>query len=184
MDNLVLVQIVEELKRGKNDSFSTFFELTKKPIFYNIFALTRSYEISEDLLQDTYVRFLSNISNIDLNQSILGYLMVISRNLTLDTLKKNRINDELDDNKIGFTHSKNEIDSAFIIEIAKKKLKDTEFETFILHLVNDLTFEEISKLIHKPIGTVLRYYNNSIKKIRKEVGYEKDRWSRYKKHSF
>ena len=33
----------------------------------------------------------------------------------------------------------------------------------------DLTFDEISKATHKPLGTILWKYNSAIKKLRKEL---------------
>ena len=50
--------------------------------------------------------------------------------------------------------------------------KDKEFEIFVLHAVNDYTFEEIAKLKHRPLGTILWSYNNAIKKIQKELADE------------
>ena len=55
-----------------------------------------------------------------------------------------------------------------VFKIAKELLRPKEFEIVYLHLIEDLKFEDISKHINKPLGTVLWSYNNSIKKLRKE----------------
>ena len=147
-----------------------FMKKQKKAVFYNIFALTKSHEISEDLLHDTYVKFLKEIKNIDLNKSIGGYLMMISKNITLDYFKKNNrieLNDE--ENKYVEKENKNELDQNLLLEKIKEILKEKEFQIFVLHALNDLTFEEIAKIIKRPLGTVIWSYNNSIKKIKKEV---------------
>ena len=170
MEERLLKSYIEEMQKGNMEYFNAFYEETKKAVFYNIFALTKSHETSEDLLHDTYVKFLKEIKNIDLNKSIGGYLMMISKNITLDYFKKNNrieLNDE--ENKYVERENKNELDQNLLLEKIKGILKEKEFQIFVLHALNDLTFEEIAKIIKRPLGTVIWSYNNSIKKIKKEV---------------
>lgn len=170
MEESLLKSYIEEMQKGNMEYFNAFYEETKKAVFYNIFALTKSHETSEDLLHDTYVKFLKEIKNIDLNKSIGGYLMMISKNITLDYFKKNNrieLNDE--ENKYVEKENKNELDQNLLLEKIKGILKEKEFQIFVLHALNDLTFEEIAKIIKRPLGTVIWSYNNSIKKIKKEV---------------
>lgn len=160
------------LKEGKLEYFDAFYELAKKKVFYNIFSLTKNYELSEDLLQDTFVKFLQKISEIDSNESILGYLMLLSRNITLDYFKKhNRVReiDEVNDVHIMQSLDEKNIDEHLLIKKIKGVLKDKEFEIFILHVLSEMTFQEIAKLKKRPVGTILWSYNNSIKKLQKEV---------------
>ena len=170
MEERLLKSYIEEMQKGNMEYFNAFYEETKKAVFYNIFALTKSHETSEDLLHDTYVKFLKEIKNIDLNKSIGGYLMMISKNIALDYFKKNNrieLNDE--ENKYVEKENKNELDQNLLLEKIKEILKEKEFQIFVLHALNDLTFEEIAKIIKRPLGTVIWSYNNSIKKIKKEV---------------
>ncbi len=84
-----LKEYVIEFQRDDLSRFDEFYDAIKDKVFYNILALTKSYELSEDLLQDTFVNFLKTVKELNPNESILGYLMVISRNITLDYFKKN-----------------------------------------------------------------------------------------------
>ena len=99
--------------------------------------------------------------------------MVISRNITYDYFKKHNRVVEFDEgleNTEGVVEEKNDSDT--LLERIKKILKDKEFEIFVLHTVNDMRFEEIAKIKHRPLGTILWAYNNAIKKIRKELADE------------
>ena len=51
-------------------------------------------------------------------------------------------------------------------------LKDKEFEIFVLHVMNEMSFQEIAEWKKRPLGTILWSYSNSLKKIRKEIPYE------------
>ncbi len=174
MDEEFLKSCVVKMKNGNLEVFNAFYEECKKSIFYNIFALTKNHEISEDLLHDTFVKFLNEVSKVDVNKSISGYLMVMSRNLTLDYFKKhNRIEEIEDDSLIPSDNdSSNSIDQEILLNRIKKILNDKEFEVFVLHVLDDLSFKEIAKLRHRPLGTTLYQYNSAIKKLQEELEYE------------
>lgn len=174
MNEEFLKSCVVKMKNGNLEVFNAFYEECKKNIFYNIFALTKNHEISEDLLHDTFVKFLNEVSKVDVNKSISGYLMVMSRNLTLDYFKKhNRIEEIEDDSLIPSDNdSSNSIDQEILLNRIKKILNDKEFEVFVLHVLDDLSFKEIAKLRHRPLGTTLYQYNSAIKKLQEELEYE------------
>ena len=95
--------------------------------------------------------------------------MTTSRNLSYDYYKKhNRIVDLENEYLIG-EEDANKVDEEILIKKIRNILNDNEFRIFILHVLSELTFEEIKKIIHKPIGTITWTYMNSLKKIRKEI---------------
>ena len=167
-----LNEVFLELKRGDQTHFNWFYENSKKQLFYNILSYTKNYELSEDLLQETYVKFLTNIKNIDDKVNVLGYLMVMSKNITLDYFKKNNRIETLNEEDISFEDNK--IHETMLVSKIKEILNDTEFKILILHILGELTFTEIKDIVKKPLGTVLWIYNKSLKKVRKELNYEKD----------
>ena len=167
-----LNEVFLELKRGDQSHFNWFYENSKKQLFYNILSYTKNYELSEDLLQETYVKFLTNIKNIDDRVNVLGYLMVMSKNITLDYFKKNNRIETLNEEDISFEDNK--IHETMLVSKIKEILNDLEFKILILHILGELTFNEIKDIVKKPLGTVLWIYNKSLKKVRKELNYEKD----------
>ena len=167
-----LNEVFLEIKRGDQSHFNWFYENSKKQLFYNILSYTKNYELSEDLLQETYVKFLTNIKNIDDKVNVLGYLMVMSKNITLDYFKKNNRIETLNEEDISFEDNK--IYETMLVSKIKEILNDIEFKILILHILGELTFNEIKDIVKKPLGTVLWIYNKSLKKVRKELNYEKD----------
>ena len=167
-----LNEVFLELKRGDQSHFNWFYENSKKQLFYNILSYTKNYDLSEDLLQETYVKFLTNIKNIDDKVNVLGYLMVMSKNITLDYFKKNNRIETLNEEDISFEDNK--IHETMLVSKIKEILNDIEFKILILHILGELTFNEIKDIVKKPLGTVLWIYNKSLKKVRKELNYEKD----------
>ncbi len=167
--NFELYDLLVSFQNGNEHAFKILYEDVKNPIFYNILAIVKDHLVAEDLLQDTFVRFLSNSHKIKPKESILGYLMVISKNIALDYLKKvkERFIEEdethhlkSEDNVVSDVNQEN------ILNKLKVILNDKEFQIFILHIINGMTFEEISKFLKIPLGTATYTYNNSIKKIK------------------
>lgn len=60
-----------------------------------------------------------------------------------------------------------EICNKISLETELSKLKDNEREIVTLHILGDLTFSEISKILKKPIGTVTWNYRNAVKALRR-----------------
>ncbi len=170
MEEVRIKQLVILIKEGNLSYFDEFFNATKNQVFYNILSITKNRTISEDLLQETYIKFLNSINKVDVDSSILGFLMVMSRNITLDYFKKankETIYEAIND--FGEKDNDDSLDSNIVLNKAKKILNDKEFRILVLHSLNELTFEEIASLIKRPLGTVIWSYNNSIKKLRKEL---------------
>ncbi len=150
---------------GDMSHFDSFYEKTKRSVFCNIFAILKDYSLSEDVLQETYLKFLNNLPKLRHESNILGYLFVISRNIALDVIKKKKRECSLEPFENNLNVTKNHEND--VITKAKEILKDEEFEIVILHVVNELTHKEIAKLKHKPLGTITWAYNNAIKKLKK-----------------
>lgn len=173
MVSMDLETVFQQLRNGDRSNFATFYESTKKSVFYNILALTKNYDTSEDLLQETFIRFLQKIDEIKDVGKAIGYLFTISRNVTLDWLKKESRSSELEFEDLSPSYdSYSHIEESLLLVKIRGVLKDKEFQIFTLHVLDDMTFEEIHHLLKRPLGTVLWIYNNAIKKLRKEISYE------------
>lgn len=158
---------VIEFQKNDLTRFDEFYNAIKEKVFYNILSIAKNYDLSEDLLQDTFVKFLKTVKEIDPNENILGYLMVISRNITLDYFKKNnrvRLIDETKDKP--YEVDQDEVDKNILLEKVKEILKPKEYEIFVLHVLSEMTSDEIAKLKKKPLGSITWAYNNAIKKLK------------------
>ena len=64
-----LNEVFLELKRGDQSHFNWFYENSKKQLFYNILSYTKNYELSEDLLQETYGDMLPPLIEVGASRS-------------------------------------------------------------------------------------------------------------------
>ena len=163
-------EMIEEFRVLNYTHFDEFYNLTKKNVFFSIVSIVKDNYAIDDLMQDTYMKFLENINNYK-SQSINAYLSTIARNLAINYYnKEKRIihNDEI----IDYVQSEDKKTNYEYIEVLEllKTLDDTSREIVILHTINDLKFKEIAKILNKPLGTVLWIYNKAIKELKRKVG--------------
>jgi len=161
--------IIEELRKRDYRSFDTFYNLTKNQVFYAIVSIIKDHDLAEDLMQDTYVKFLEKIDQYHTGANPYAYVSTIARNLAINTYNKNKkeiISDEIIDSIPSPEESVNDEDIFKILDL----LDPSEREIVTLHVINDLKFKEIVPLVGKPLGTVLWIYNKAIKKLKEKVG--------------
>lgn len=167
------------LQDGDQLVFDEFYELTKRKVYFSIYAIVKSSSVSEDIMQDTYVKLLENLQKIDPGRNVVSYLITIGKNLSIDYIRKNSRVMNLDayDNYLDVVgeEEKTKNGESDIFRIMKEVLNDNEFGIVVLHVVDEMSHREIAKHLNKPIGTISWTYNNAMKKIRKRMERENDR---------
>ena len=166
--------LLAKLQNHELDYFYEFYELTHKKVYFMAYSLLRDEASSEDITQDVYMKLLEKPKRIKLDGNIMSYLIEMSKNTALNYIKKEQrssveyveeISGENDPDLMDLSDTE-------VFKLMKRKLNDKEFTIMILHVVNELKHDEISKLLKIPLGTVTWTYNNALKKLTK--GGKKD----------
>ncbi len=130
-------------------------------------------ENNEDLEQEVYVKVLKNSDKYQATGSFKSWICTIARNVSKDYLKSARYKKEQlltdeDDNTISLIKDKKGTpETEFSAKLRKKRiceainnLKPKFKEVILLCEIEGLSYEEISKKINVPLGTVKsRLYN-------------------------
>ncbi len=166
-------EFVNEFRNADYSHFDLFYNETKRTVFFSILSIVKDTSAVEDLMQDTYVKFLENINKYT-ETNINAYLSTMAHNIAINYYNKEKrlVHDEeiIDYQQAPEVISKE--DKYQYIEVMEmlKDLDDISREVVILHTINDLKFKEIAKIIDKPLGTVLWIYNKAIKDLKRKVG--------------
>lgn len=161
--------LIGQLKRRDYASFDTFYQLTKNQVFYAIVSVVKDKSLAEDLMQDTYMKFLEHIDKFNEGSNVYAYLSRIGRNLAIDTYHQRKKMIQGDEIFETIASPEVEEENEDILKMLNL-LKDDEREIVTLHVINDLKFREISDMMDKPLGTVLWIYNKAIKKLKEKAG--------------
>ncbi len=164
-------EIVKQLKVQDQHQFDIFYDATKKAVFYAVAGIIRDENLIEDIMQETYMKFLSNIDKVDENGNVVAYLSMIARNLALDMYNRRKrevYGDDLMD-QMPDQRPEPQPDDQEVFKILDL-LDDDAREIVTLHVINELKFREIAVIVDKPLGTVLWKYNKAIKTLKGKVG--------------
>ena len=161
-----LEKIIQEFKNDNYDSFDLFYNETARGVYIFIYDILKNREKTEDVLQETYLRFIHTVSRYQKNTNVYNYLITIARNIAINIYNKEK--KHINDNEIvnNIKEDENKEDLFYLLDY----LDQTERQIVILHIFDKMKFREISDMLNIPLGTVLWQYNKAIKKLKKEVG--------------
>ncbi len=125
--------------------------------------LTKSFEDSNDLMQETYFKALKNKDKFQEGTNIKGWLYTIMKNTFINAYRKkknqNTFVDETDNKyfiNMGETEKSVQTDAAVDKEYMMKQINSVEktyVETFMMYY-NGYKYEEIAEILEIPLGTV------------------------------
>jgi len=166
------------VKRIKENDMSAFDELyadTKKSVFYAIYAVTKDEDIAQDIMQEVYIDLLENISRFKNDVNIGGYLVTSAKNRAIDYYKSNQRRIDFAEKCRPYSYSNDKYYDTGLLKIVKETLNEKEFEIFLLKVVGEYSFKEISKVKNIPVGTLTWMYQQCREKLQgklKEVNYD------------
>ncbi|MCA1933496.1 MAG: RNA polymerase sigma factor [Calditerrivibrio sp.] len=140
------------------DSFEVFFEKTKKGFYNYILSLSRDEDVAKDIVQESYYKLLKSYK---LDYSV-NLLYKIGKNLYFDEYnrKKNHTDLELVDGSYN-VNKDNSIELAKIFSM----LDDDEKKIFSMVVLDDMSYDEISKLTGISVSNIKVKIHRARKKI-------------------
>lgn len=171
-----------EATRNKDDAaFAELMHRYVKAILYFSLKYTGDKAVAEDITQETFFKAWKHLKRFKTGNSFRPWLYKIARNTALDHLKKRRavVFSELDDveNDQQFAETIQDTGpspadifemagSAVELESALDNLHPDHRTMILMHYKSELTFEEISIVMGKPINTVKSWYRRSLIKLK------------------
>ncbi len=136
------------------------YENILRPFAFN---LTKSREETEDLIQDTFYRALTNVEKFSEGTNIKAWLFTIMRNIFINNYrrqKKSNTVTDTSDNKYLLNSTKkiekNESERSFLAEDITKAMKEVsrDFTEPFMMYYKGFHYQEISEQLDLPLGTV------------------------------
>ena len=173
-DELVLL-----LQRQDQQAFSYLYDNYAPALNGVIFRLVEDKTLSEDILQEAFIKIWYNFSSYDKSKGRLFTWMInLTRNLTIDTMRskgyKKQSKISGDENSVNNLQTVGDrIDKFDAMGIRKQlsNLKPDQKLVIDLAYFNGLTQEEIAKEIGIPLGTVKTSMRAAILELRKMLKY-------------
>lgn len=164
MENALIKDWINQFQAGNDEVFYELYEELKTPVYTIIFRILYDEQLSEDVMQETFIRVYRSLSSKKSDiKNPRAWIFQISRNLAIDHKRKQIEIQQLTDDVIDARWSlEASVSSRIDIELALLQLSQEDREIVTLHLSGDLKFREIAELIDRPLGTVLWRYRKAV----------------------
>ncbi|MEQ6119144.1 sigma-70 family RNA polymerase sigma factor [Reichenbachiella sp. MALMAid0571] len=147
-------RLIRSLKKGKKRVLKLLYDAHSIRIFNLAYRITSNREDAEEVVQDTFVKLWKFRSGIDTEKNILGYIIVIARNLAIDVLKSRSKRIETENNEGLILQKLSENNNFYFEEAARQfdaaiaQLPPKRREVFILKIHTNLTNKEIASKLN------------------------------------
>lgn len=187
--------IIQEYIANKSNKAATqLIRKYQKFVFAVALRYVGSYDDAEDLTQEVFIKALYNLHKFNQNSSLKTWLYRITVNTCLSFIRKKKLMSflRIDDNNDVIKKQKdfspeqyylgNELERRFLLELTK--LPEKQRETFALRYFDNLSYEEISKLLGTSVGGLKANYFQAIKKLSEKLRSEILNGKRNKEKAF
>ena len=163
-----LTQLLDFVRSGDKTAFAALYENMKKPAFTVILRITRDFALSEDILQDLFLKIYLS-PPVDISNP-RAYIFRMARNLAIDSMRKQKTEDGLDAAEQQSWQPQDDLSAKLDIENAIMTLAERERMIVTLHINGGLKFREVAEVMALPLGTVLWAYRKAIGQLRNILG--------------
>ena len=183
-------EIISRCKDGDRDAFNALMETYQKQVFNIAYGMLSDYEDASDAAQEIFIKVYKSISSFKGQSSFTTWLYVICRNVCNDILRKRQkrgfelsiYNSDDEQNPVGELKSDeptplervemNERQAA--VQSAINELKPEYKEVLVYADMNELSYEEIAKILKCPVGTVRSRLNRARSALRKKLSDKRE----------
>ncbi len=149
-------------------------------LYWHIRRMVILHEDADDALQNTLINAWKGLGGFRSDSSLLTWLYSIATNEALATLKRRKKNSQVPLDGLENIFSSSEEGSAWFdgdeamthLQNALLKLPEKQRIVFNMKYFDDLTYEEMSKVLGTSEGALKASYHHAVKKLEKLLGQD------------
>ena len=166
VDKQRIAELVNEVQKGNGSAFDELYKLTSERAYFVALEFTKNNQDAEDILQESYVKALSKINELDKPESFSSWLNQIVANKSKDFLKKrkpmlfeaeeNEVFEVIPDENTEFSPEEN-LDQNELQKTVMEVLDELSEEKracVLMMYFEELSVGEIAETLEIPEGTV------------------------------
>ncbi len=165
-------ELVKLVKAGEVQPFDELVRRHQVKIHDLCYKMVRNYDDAKDLAQETFIKAYRKIDRFGERAKFSTWLYRIAVNNCLNYLKKQRPTEELFDE---ITSSGKEDPVQIykskkfgeMIKRAVAKLPEVQKAVFTLRTLQDLSYQEVSNILKKPVSTIKVNHHLAVKNLRR-----------------
>lgn len=174
MNNTSDEVLVREVQEGSVSAFETLVIRYQAKLHSFVTYLVHDPAAAHDVVQEAFISLYKTIERIDTGKKFSSYLFSITRNLSISYLRKAKFHVPLDQAlHIASSESPEndliETDEILRIEAALDAIDQKYRKVITLYYYDNLSYEEIGKLLGTPVNTVRTHLRRAKDALKKEL---------------
>lgn len=177
-DNKKIARLIKQIQRGNQSAFEEFYKLTSPKAYFIALKITQNEHDAEDILQESYIKALEKINEIDTSQNINSWFLKIVSNKSKDLLKSRNhfiidgeeegCFDDIPEEKVEFCpeESLNQEEMRLEVMAAIDELTAEKRACIMMMYFGDMSVKEIAESIEVPESTVKNRLHTARKDLR------------------
>ncbi len=163
-------EIIILVKKGKKEAYQAIVERYMKRAYYIALGFVRNPQDALDISQEAFIKAFRRIKSFDVERPFFPWFYKLMKNFCLDHLKRrSRIQEvPLEEGRV----LKEEHEDREMKEVLWKGIESLpveQREVIILRYFQQLSYQEISEVMGKPVGTVMSSLFYAKKKLKETI---------------
>lgn len=174
MHSLNDLELVEHAKSGNDRAFSEIVNRYEKKVFFLVKRMLNDDDESADATQEVFIKLHDSLKKFRGDANLYTYIYRIASNVAISYLRKRKVRavvrlDELVSNMLtGGSEPQREADQdelKRLVAEAVAALPVQQRQVFVLRFYEELSYEEIARIMHRSLGALKANYFHAMKKI-------------------
>ncbi len=165
-------ELLEKIQRGDEPAMAVLFDRYSRIVYSVALRVLRETSAAEDVMQEIFMQVWRNPNSfVAAKGSLGGWLAVVARNRSIDTLRRKRPTDQVEEIALASpTNLADEAERNIMMERARAGivlLPAEQRKTLEMAFFDGLTHSEIAELTGDPLGTVKTRIRSALLTLRK-----------------
>lgn len=171
-------ELVELFQQGDETAFNHIVLRYQEKIYWLVRRFVGDHDDANDVVQEVFVKAYEALNGFRRDANVYTWLYRIGVNASLNFIRLRKVKDffRLDDHNIPESSeqenpndSLESLEQTKLIEEAIAKLPEKQKAVFLLRYYEELSYEEIAKILKKSVGGLKANYFHAVRKIEEYV---------------
>ena len=168
--------IISEVLDGNRDHYRLLVERYHRGLLQHLFNVLHDEQHAEDVAQEAFIQAYQKLSQYNPAYAFSTWLYKIADNMAYRQLKQSRPAADIDDIQEFIPDDKlslgDQTDKLFAAESIRKAVDSLPYDyrkVVVLYYWDNCSYEDISEIVGRPIGTVRTWLFRAKEQLRKEL---------------
>ena len=172
-------ELIQDFLSGNEQSFNILARKYQERIYWHARRMLGDHDDAHEIVQQVLLVMHSKLNIFNFSSALYTWIYKITSTRSLNLLKKNKLkriftfNSDENVEKIGYDNIVEDIESRErLLQMEKllSKLPVKQRQIFVMRNYDDFSYEEISNITGKSIGTLKANYFHAFRKMKELMG--------------